>query len=413
MISHKQLSIHCDKMSNKVMHDDDSLVIGLESHDKDFLTSKGDSKRGKERDTHDDVNYSASNGDIAMKGKIKDWELESHDKDFLTSMEDGKIGKERDTHDYINYSANNGDIAMKRKIKELERRNCNLVKSNKQLKESLAYVKQDLKTKERDFEREKNKQLRDKLHIEETLSKKLRNITDDKRKFQKQCEDLAEKNLKLSEDNKKLDLEKKELKTELNCLHSSFDSKELRIEQLIKEMAQLDLQLKELGDAKKKEERDKHYYYIQLQKERKAKKTQNLEDSIVPLSSDLQNQTICSTATQPLKDQDETRLLSAAISHVKSSNSQAAKVQEIYTLNKKIISERMWQITNRNKMPHQNINQQKLSEFVLGIQSGSDHDKIFFQNVVRPKLTWIRQLLSGKKDMILIQFIDSVLNLKL
>ena len=133
----------------------------------------------------------------------------------------------------------------------------------------------------------------------------------------------------------------------------------------------------------------------------------------MPLSSDLQNQTICSTATQPLKDQDETRLLSAAISHVKSSNSQAAKVQEIYTLNKKIISERMWQITNRNKMPHQNINQQKLSEFVLGIQSGSDHDKIFFQNVVRPKLTWIRQLLSGKKDMILIQFIDSVLNLKL
>lgn len=356
-ISHKELTIQCDKMSNKVIHENDSLVISLEPHDKDFLTSKEDSKREKERDTHTDVNYSNSSGDIAMK----------------------------------------------RKIKELEKRNCKLVKANEQLKERLADVKQDLKTKERDFEREKNKQFRDHQNIEENFSKKFKNITDDKRKLQKKCDDFAEKNLKLSQDNNKLDLEKKELKTELNCLRLSFDSKEQRIEQLIKEMAQLDLQLK-------KEERDKHYYYIQA---KKAKKTQNLEDSIVPLSSDLENQTICSTAPQPLQDKDETPLLSAAIIPVKSHNSEAAQVQEIYKSNKEIITRRMWQISNQNNMPHKNINQQKLSDFVDGIESGSNREKIFLQNVLRPKLTWIRSLLSGRKDIILIKFIDSILNLKI
>lgn len=108
-ISHKELTIQCDKMSNKVIHKNDSLVISLEPHDKDFLTSKEDSKREKERDTHTDVNYSNSSGDIAMK----------------------------------------------RKIKELEKRNCKLVKANEQLKERLADVKQDLKTKERDLKERK------------------------------------------------------------------------------------------------------------------------------------------------------------------------------------------------------------------------------------------------------------------
>ena len=136
---------------------------------------------------------------------------------------------------------------------------------------------------------------------------------------------------------------------------------------------------------------------MQLQKERKAKKTQNLEDSILPLSS------------KPLQDPDKSPLLSAA----KSKNSQAALVKENYTSNQEIISRRMWEITKRNNMPHQNVNQQKLMDFVLGIENGSESQKIFFKNVLRPKFSWIRPLLSGKKDLILINFIDSVLNLKM
>lgn len=292
-------------------------------------------------------------------------------------------------------------VSKDQKIQELKD---NLIKLENQYKKSKNHnnsLSEDLKRKDRErvaLQKQHNGQIRKRMEIEETLQKENTKISDEKRKWEQRYKDEVLLNHTLTQKISNLESEETSLQTKLNCANVSLKSKESRIEELVKEVTELQMKNVQLEEDKKKESKDKDYYFRKAKKEKEARNTTNSECSVLSSSSAHVNESIDSTP------------------HLQTSETQALLVQKIQTYYEKnmiLITKRMREITKMNNKPHQNINPQKMLDFVKGLQNCTKQERKFYDSDVAPKLSWIRSLLSGKRDSILITFIDLVLDLKM
>ncbi len=356
--------------------DMDDLLINADDDDINFLEITENPQRGeKVRKTNHEVSSVINKGRKIHKLKVK------------------KVRKTR-RHEV-------SSVLKDQKIQELQD---NLRKLENQYKKSRNHnnsLSEKLKRKDRErvtLQTQHNGQLRKRREIEETLQKENKKISDEKRKWEQKYKDEVVLNHTSTQKISKLQSEKTSLQTQLDCANVSLQSKETRIEELLKEVTELEMKNVQLEADKKKESKDKDYYFRKARKEKEARNTTNLECSVLSSSSAHVNESIDSTP------------------HLQTSETQALLVQDIQTCYEKnmgLIQTRMREITRNTNKPHKNISPQKMLNFVNGLQNCTKQERKFYDSDVAPKLSWIRSLLSGKRDSILIAFIDLVLDLKM
>ena len=193
--------------------------------------------------------------------------------------------------------------------------------------------------------------------------------------------------------------------------------------ELTEETLKLKLVIKQLEAEKKREAKDKHYYFVKFKIMEESFNSEKLKASPVhtispptffssPLPTPPPPQSpLPSQPTPP-----PTKEIQIAPSPLNLRDS-TAKVYLHYATHKEIITRRMRDITSLRNMPHKNINHLKMEEFLNDLQKLSEDNnnpmtllkvEKFYKSQVKEKIAWIKPKAKKTADSKLRQFFDLI-----
>ena len=214
----------------------------------------------------------------------------------------------------------------------------------------------------------------------------------------------------------------RKLETQLSAFQKSNESKDTKIIELTEEALKLKLVNKQLEAEKKREAKDKHYYFVKFKIMEESINSEKLKASSVhtispptSFSSPLPTPPPPQFPLPSLPTPPPPKEIQIAPSPW-NLREFTAKVYLHYATHKEIITRRMRDITSLRNMPHKNINHLKMEEFLNDLQKLSNENdrktflkaEKFYKSQVKEKFAWMKPEAKKKVDAKLQQFFNLV-----
>ena len=297
-----------------------------------------------------------------------------------------------------------------------------LLKKNKKLEQHIKQLNEEskkIKNQITELECQKRNKQRKNLEITEELQKERKKSIEEKGKLDQQFKNEVQIRSEIS---KSCADEIKKLEIQLFAFQKSNESKDTKIIELTEETLKLKLVNKQLEAEKKREAKDKHYYFVKFKIMEESFNSEKLKASSVhtispptsfssPLPTPPPPQS--PLPSQPTSPPPKEIQIAPSPSNLRDFT---AKVYLHYAAHKHIITRRMRDITSLRNMPHQNINHLKMDEFLNDLQTLSEKNdrktflkaEKFYKSQIKEKFAWMKPEAKKKADAKLQEFFNLV-----